>query len=236
MAPISHSRILVFQHVPFEGLGLMTDLLRQRGAEVTWQHWYSEPDAVLPDPDKVDLLIVMGGPMSIHDESAFPWLKREKAWLQQALAAGTPMLGICLGGQLIADALCAEVKANPVEEIGWFPIDWMPDGQALFGTEGECSTVLHWHGESFTLPDGARLLASSTACAQQGYLYGDRVVGLQFHLEMRPEDVAVLIENSREELVAGDWIQSEEELMSIPEHAMNENRALLARLLDRLLN
>jgi len=235
MAAMAHSRVLVFQHVPFEGLGLMEDLLRERDADVIWQPWFAQPDAMLPDPEAVDLLIVMGGPMSIHDETAFPWLKREKAWLRRALDADLPMLGICLGGQLIADALGAEVKANPIKEIGWFPVEWTPAGQALFATGVSAATVLHWHGETFSLPEGAQSLASSVVCEQQGYRYGDRVVGLQFHLEMRPEDVAELIENSREELVDGDWIQSEDELMSIPDDALNGNRVMLARLLDRLL-
>ncbi len=235
MSPMSHRRVLVFQHVPFEGLGQMEDLLRERGSDVIWQPWFAKPDAMLPDPEAIDLLIVMGGPMSIHDETAFPWLRREKAWLRRALDADLPMLGICLGGQLIADALGAEVKANPIKEIGWFPVEWTPAGQALFATDVSAATVLHWHGETFSLPEGAQLLASSAVCEQQGYRYGDRVVGLQFHLEMRPEDVTELIENSREELVDGDWIQSEVELVSIPDDALNGNRAMLARLLDRLL-
>lgn len=235
MAPVAPSRVLVFQHVPFEGLGLLEELLLERDAHVTRQPWFAQPDAMLPDPEKIDLLLVMGGPMSIHDEAAFPWLKREKAWLHRALDAGTPMLGICLGGQLLADGLGAEVQANPVREIGWFPLEWSSEGQALFETDGGLSTVLHWHGETFTLPDGALPLASSAACVQQGYRYGDRVVGLQFHLEMRTEDVAMLIENSREELVDGDWIQAEDELLSVPDAVVTENRAMLARLLDRLL-
>lgn len=232
---MSHPRILVFQHVPFEGLGLIAGLLEERGANVVWQRWFEQPDAVLPMPEEVDLLIVMGGPMSIHDEAIFPWLKHEKAWLRLAMTVGTPMLGICLGAQLIAESLGAAVAANPVAEIGWYPVEWTLHGQELFGTESCETTVLHWHGETFSLPVGALPLGSSTACAQQGFRHGDTVVGLQFHLEMRAEDVAQLIDHSQAELVDGDWVQDRAGLLGIPDEIVSENRALMARVLDRLL-
>ena len=229
-------KVLVFQHVPFEGLGQIEPLLSERGARVEWQRWFDEPDYCLPDPAAVDLLVVMGGPMSIHDEADYPWLSREKAWLRKALAAGIPMLGICLGAQLIADGLGAQVGRNPEPEIGWFPIELTEAGQVLFGENQAQLTVLHWHGETFDLPHGAERLASSAACAQQGFRYGDKVVGLQFHLEMLPENVDRLIAYSRDELIDRPWIQDEDRLRTEPAETFARTHEALRQLLSRLLD
>lgn len=236
---MSAPRVWVFQHVPFEGVGQIEPLLRDRGAEIHWLRWFEDPNACVPDPSEVDLLIVMGGPMSIHDEAEHPWLRREKEWIRAALAVGTAMLGICLGAQLIAACLGAEVTRNPEPEIGWFPIELTAAGRALWGFDRAQTTVLHWHGETFSLPVGAERLAGSAACADQGFRYRDRekgwVVGLQFHLEMRPEDVERLIAHSRDELADRPWIQGEARLRAEPEATFGHNHDLMRRLLSQLL-
>ena len=146
------------------------------------------------------------------------------------------MLGVCLGAQLIADVLGAPVTANPQREIGWLPIRWTPaaHGVPAFAHVPSTSVVFHWHGDTFALPAGTIQLASSGACRQQGFCTPDgRVVALQFHLEMRPQDVASLAAAGKAELAeAGDHVQPAERLLSeAPERA-----AALSPLLETCLD
>ena len=187
------------QHVPFEGLGIIEDWAIARGAAITvTQLFHNEP---LPDMDTFDWLVVMGGSMGIHDHAEHPWLVAEKEFIQQAIAAEKTVVGICLGAQLIADGLGAKVYPGPQKEIGWFPIQRSAGAPDLLP---EDAVVFHWHGDTFDLPDGATRLASSAACRNQGFVYNDRVVALQFHMETTPAGMEALIENCRDELPGVD--------------------------------
>ena len=181
-------RVLAFRHVPFEGIGLIGRILDERNVEVDYADLY-RADAVLPDVAAYDGLIFLGGPMSVNDD--LPYLTREMEWIRQAVARRQPILGICLGAQLIARAMGASVRSNPAKEIGWFDLRFT-DAAArdpLFqGLSRE--TVFHWHGETFELPPGAELLASSDLCRNQAFRLGDRVYALQFHLEVTPDMIA----------------------------------------------
>jgi GMP synthase-like glutamine amidotransferase len=160
-------------------------------------------------------LIVMGGPMGVFDHEAYPWLVREKVYLRSVIDRGIPILGICLGAQLLAAVLGAGIRTNPEKEIGWFPVIRTPNVPPFLSPVlPEEVTVFHWHGDTFALPEGAIRLYTSKACANQAFLYKDHVLGLQFHLETTRDSVAGLIDNCRHELVAGPWIQSEEEMLS----------------------
>jgi GMP synthase-like glutamine amidotransferase len=181
-------RVLVFRHVPFEGLGLIEPALAERHIEVDFADLY-QPDAAPPDIGRYHALIFMGGPISVNDDLQF--LRHEMGFIRQAVARRQPILGICLGSQLIARALGASVRRNPAKEIGWYGVRFTPvaDGDRLFDGLSE-ETVFHWHGETFDLPPGAELLASSDLCRNQAFRVGDRVYGLQFHLEVTPEIIA----------------------------------------------
>ncbi|HZT30808.1 MAG TPA: type 1 glutamine amidotransferase [Bryobacteraceae bacterium] len=182
-------RVVVLRHVPFEGLGRIADILRARAVAFAYTEAYGD-HPVLPPLHEAAGLIVMGGPMSVND--AVPSLQRETAYLAQAIASGKPVLGVCLGAQFIAKALGAKVYRNAVKEIGWAPVYWTEAARRdrLFGGLERPETVLHWHGETFDLPPGAELLARSDNCRNQAFRVGDRVYGLQFHLEATPEMVA----------------------------------------------
>ena len=181
-------RILIFRHVPFEGAGRIEALLRTRNIDFDYVDLYQDAAAV-PDAASWQGLILLGGPMSVNDDLRY--LRVEEQIIRDAVAARVPMLGICLGAQLLARAMGAAVRRNPVSEIGWFDLCFTDAAQRdpLFaGLNRE--TVFHWHGETLDLPQGAELLASSDLCRNQAFRWGDRVYGLQFHLEATPEMIA----------------------------------------------
>ena len=202
------------QHVPFEALGSMEPYLRGQGYRLSSTQLYLGQD--LPDLGGVDWLIVMGGPMGVHDESQYPWLAREKAFIERAMHGGKLVLGICLGAQLIAEVAGAKVSRNRHREIGWFPIQTGQEcaGTILGGVLPPAIEVFHWHGDTFEIPDGAVPLAASEACDNQGFLLESRILGLQFHLETTLQGARDLIENCGHELDGSRFVQSESEMLS----------------------
>lgn len=201
------------QHVSFEGLGSIGPWLEANGYEVTCTRFFES--AVLPDVEAIDLLVIMGGPMSVNDEDTFPWLVAEKRFVRECISAGKPVLGICLGAQMIASALGARVFANPVKEIGWFPVQSVADGKDLLFRFPPTETVFHWHGETFDLPPGARRLARSEACKNQAFQIGNSVIGLQFHLETTQESAEQIVAHCRDELVASTYVQTADQILSV---------------------
>jgi GMP synthase-like glutamine amidotransferase len=169
-------------------LGLIEPALRLRHIEVDYADLY-QPGAATPDIGRYDALIFMGGPMSANDD--LPFLRQEMTFIRQAIARRQPILGICLGSQLIARAMGATVRRNSAKEIGWYGLQFTPAaaGDRLFDELAQ-ETVFHWHGETFDLPPGAELLASSNLCHHQAFRAGEHVYGLQFHLEVTPEMIA----------------------------------------------
>lgn len=226
-------KVHCFQHVPFEGLGSMEQWLKSIGARVSTTKFYDQP--YLPGIEEIDWLIVMGGPMSVNDEGMLPWLRTERQFIAEAIAREKVVLGICLGAQLIASAMGAAVYRNPVREIGWFPVERVADSQksTLATFLPPRAEVFHWHGETFDLPADAVRIARSEACENQGFSIGDRVLGLQFHLETTPSSLNALVENCRSEIIPGRFIQSEEEMKSGPERFQHIN-AMMSALLDHL--
>ena len=200
------------QHVPFEGLGSIEIWLQNAGYEIASTNFYES--AELPSPNEIDLLVVMGGPMSVNDEDNYPWLVLEKEFVRKVIKTGKPVLGICLGAQLIANAIGEQVYPNSVKEIGWFPIRSVAtDTNAAF-VFPESTEVFHWHGETFSLPPGAIRIAESDGCENQAFQIGRSVIGLQFHLETTPESAQKLVANCRDELIPSLYVQCEEDILS----------------------
>jgi GMP synthase-like glutamine amidotransferase len=182
-------RYHVLQHVSFETPGLLADEIRERGHCLrTTALYQGEPLPALTD---FDVLIVMGGPMSIHDEAEYPWLRGEKELIGATIREGKKILGICLGAQLIAAVCGARVYRNPEKEIGFWPVRWVDKTEEI---------VFHWHGETFDLPEGAELWASSVACVNQAFSLGDRILAIQFHPEVTGDIIREMVANEGWEL------------------------------------
>jgi GMP synthase-like glutamine amidotransferase len=220
------------QHVPFEGLGSIEPWLNANGYEISATRLFRSEE--LPALHDIDLLVVMGGPMSVNDEKEFPWLAAEKEFVRDAIHSGKAVLGICLGAQLIAAALDAHVYPNAVKEIGWFPVMPIATSSSAIRSFPESVDVFHWHGETFDLPSGATQLAKSKGCENQAFQFGDSVVGLQFHLETTPESAKAIVTNCRAELLPSEYVQSESEILSTSLRKYRVINALMDQVLFHL--
>jgi GMP synthase (glutamine-hydrolysing) len=191
--------VRVVRHVPQEALGNLEAVLRSRGLELDVVDCFAEDWPAIEragfQPHELAGLVVMGGPMNADETERYPFLATDVDWLRQAVAAGLPTLGICLGAQLLAKSLGARVVRNRIKEIGWHEIELLPAALAdpLLAGSRAAETVFQWHGDTFDLPPGAVHLARSAACEQQIFRYGSGAYGLQFHLEITAEMV-------------GDWL------------------------------
>jgi GMP synthase (glutamine-hydrolysing) len=178
---------IALRHVAFEDLGLLGPVLAREG----WDVGYREASMVdLGDASlrEAELLVVLGGPVGVYETDSYPFLRRELALIEHRLSRNLPVLGICLGAQLMATALGGRVYPGPVKEIGWGRVELTADGAAscLSPLREEDAVVLHWHGDTFDLPDGAQRLASNQHYQNQAFAHGRKALALQFHLEADP--------------------------------------------------
>jgi GMP synthase-like glutamine amidotransferase len=224
-------RLHSFEHVPYEGLDRIGEWAKARGHAMTATCFYEE--ARLPPLEDWDLLCVMGGPMAVYEAEEIPWMPGELAYIEKAIAHGKRILGICLGSQLIAAALGAKVYPQPQKEIGWWPVHFLP---AARGTPlqvfGATAMMYHWHGDTFDLPAGATLLASSDACAHQAYAVGRNVLALQFHPEISFDTIGRWVQQSNSIKTPGGFVQSEAEMKRLAPHFLATLYEPLYRFLD----
>ncbi len=209
-------RALVLQHIACETPGEYEDVLRDRGAQlVRVELDEGEP---LPDPRTVDLIVAMGGPMSVNDESEYPWLAGEKAFIGEAVRGGIPFWGACLGVQLLAASLGARVYAGPAPEVGLMEVELTEAAgeDPVFGRLPRRLLTLQWHGDTFDLPAGAVRLAGSDAYPNQAFRWGERAYGVQFHVEVTSE-------------MAKEWAE-------VPQYAASLDRVLGPGSLPPLLD
>ncbi|PAF21046.1 GMP synthase [Terribacillus saccharophilus] len=216
----------VLQHVPFEDLAAIKDWGEDRGHSFRVHHLYDK--AVLPEAQDITLLIILGGPMSAND--ADYWIEEERKLIRQLMDRQKPLFGICLGAQQIAKALGATVFQGEQKEVGWHPIQTVT---THFPFIPDKMTVFHWHGEQFSLPHGAIRLFGNEVCENQGFIYRDNVIGLQFHFETTRESMEKLIVHDKDYVDDGMFVQSEEVMKASELPA--ENVDVLYKLLDHLV-
>ncbi len=220
-------RIHYLQHVPFENPGSILLWAAANKYPVSCTKLYA--GGKLPKQEEFDWLVIMGGPMNIYEEEKYPWLAAEKEFIKEAIHGNKVILGLCLGGQLIADVIGGRVIRNKYMEIGWFPVTMST--QVLqypqFSLFPERPVVFEWHGDTFVdLPAEAQLIASNEACANQAFMYGQRTYGFQFHLENLETIIRDLIDNCAEEMVQGPYVQTAEEILFHREYIKEDNQLM----------
>lgn len=227
-------KIHCFQHVPFEDLGCIGIWINQNNHKLTYTKFYEEYS--IPEPEDYDWLIIMGGPMGIYDYEQYQWLSEEKRAIKKAIDANKTVIGICLGSQLIANVLGEKVYRNPEKEIGWFEINLTEQAKTanlLVGQTAEKRMVFHWHGDTYNIPANSIHLAYSSCCKSQAFLFNENVLGLQFHLEVTEESIKNMIKNAGNELVGGNFIQSESAILSQTQF-IEANNKMMFELLNNL--
>ena len=224
-------RMRCVMHAPFEGPAAIEDWVRAKGWQMVITRTYAGEK--LPSVDEFDILVLMGGPQSPFEIDQYPYLQDEIVLVSQATAASKAMIGFCLGSQIIAEALGAATLRSPEREVGVFPVKLTKEGREdpVFGIFPEAFPVFHWHNDIPGIPEGAVLLANSPGCPRQAFRYGDRVYGLQFHLEPTRESAGELIDNCPADLAPGKYVQTAEQILSADFAAINKK---MIAILDAL--
>lgn len=223
-----------------ETLGNIGTWVSLKGHTLTKTLLYEK--AVFPAPEDFDLLLIMGGTMSVYQEKEFPWLRSEKEFVRKVIDEGKPVLGSCFGAQMIAEVLGGKVTRNRFKEIGWHRVKALAGEKLKMKNEGVMNswlpsglfpefTAFMWHGDTFEIPAGAVRIFESEACPNQGFIYGENVLGLQFHPEADRRWIGNLIEDSGHELVEGEYIQSKEEILEY-ERFLGDSRSIAFSLMD----
>lgn len=225
-------RIHCILHETFEGLASINDWILKNNHTVSFTHTYLKES--FPDVNSFELLIIMGGTASVYEEEKYTWLIEEKRFIHQAIINNRKILGICLGAQLLADILNAKVYKGPEKEIGWFPVHFNQTEMSGLSFLPEKQTVFHWHGDTFDIPDHATKIGFSEAIPNQGFVYNDKIIALQFHLEMNENQVRLMLSHGKKELTTiGKYIQGENQILENLNFFADNNRLMYA-ILDYL--
>ena len=220
------------QHVPYEHPGIIMQWATSRA--LTIETLLLQEDPVFPRLNPDDMLLVMGGPMGAFDDAQYPWMPKEKQFIKDAIAHRIPTIGICLGAQMIAAVLDADVTANAYTEIGFFPVAMSKSAaqNPLFSDVPRVFTPFHWHSDTFFIPKGAMRIAGNDACMNQGFIGPGKVLGLQFHLEVNTK----LIDEWTDKLPPQSdppYVQSLAEITAAAARHTSLNRTILETVLDR---
>jgi GMP synthase (glutamine-hydrolysing) len=226
-------RIHLLLHVPYETPGCIETWIKEKGYIYSITALYA--GEIIPDISEIDWLIVMGGPMSVHDTDTISWLSDEKQIIKEAVVQNKIIIGICLGSQIIAEVLGSSIYKNEVKEIGWMPVKKNPMkvNSSLLCKFNEVETVFHWHGETFDIPHGAVHGFNSEECVNQCFIYHNRIIGLQFHVEVTEDLLESMIVNGIDELVPGRSIQ-DADMIRKGAHHIKRNNELMFSILDAM--
>jgi len=225
-------RIHTIIHAPFEKAGIIESWALNQGYDLSSTHTYKGEK--LPDVSAIDFLIVMGGPQSPTKLDKYPYLRDEITLTKQVIDQNKAVLGVCLGAQIIGESLGAKTERSPNKEIGVYPIQLTKDGECdpIFKAFPQSFDVMHWHNDMPGMPEGAVLLAYSEGCPRQVIRYGDRVYGLQCHMEMTNELVKGMTEHCAEDLKSGKYIQETKKLLA---NDLSEINRKMIFILDHLV-
>lgn len=227
-------RLHYLQHELFEDPANILVWAENKGFKLSKTMVFKEEK--YPSSSSFDWLVIMGGSMGVHDESDYPWLIKEKRFIEEAIKNGRRVVGICLGAQLISHVLGGGVRKNDSTEIGWYPVRLTPSAASSKAFEGFQNEFIafHWHGDTFEIPKSAIHLAESDACMNQAFEYADgTVVGLQFHIEVDKRCLTGMAEYLNKHKVTGRYVQNPSELM-VSDRILNNIRVLLNRMLDNI--
>ncbi len=226
-------RIHILRHEPFDDAATIVRWAKARGFSVSTTRFYAADP--LPRTHALDALVVMGGTMNVYQYREFPWLMRERDFLWDAVEKRVPTLGICLGAQLLADVLGGSVRRNRHQEIGWHRVTLTEEARALplFDAWPPELTVFQWHEDTFDLPFGAVRLAYGSGCENQGFVYKERAIGIQFHPEMSRRGIRALMRACAHAPLTGPFVQTPAEMLA-GMHLADDAQRLLFGLLERL--
>ena len=211
---------LVLQHIECEYLGTIEDYMRSRDMDYKYINLYAREDVPVDRLDEYEGIIVLGGPMNVYEEDKYPFLKDEDILLKKAIEKDMPVLGICLGAQLLAKAMGAKVTRGQKKEIGWYELNITEEGKRdrIFKEFPETMTVFQWHGDTFEIPHGASWLASSALFPHQAFRIKNNIYGLQFHLEVTEEMIREWVDEYKEEISLLPYIDPGKILEDTPLH------------------
>lgn len=216
-------RINIIQHTPNERPGSILDWAHDRNHDVYIYHPYQF--GYLPKVDETDMLVIMGGPMSVNDD--IDWIESERDIIKELAQRDVPIFGACFGAQQLSKAFGGKITASPVKEVGWAPVYLKSD--VIDGIPAEL-TAMHWHGETFKIPDNAELLFSSELLANQGFIIGHRIVGLQFHFELQTDNVREIVTNDFNYIDGSVFKQTKEDILA--REVPKENKDVMYTILD----
>jgi len=226
-------KIHILQHVSFEPAGMITDWAKLHRHFLSYSFLF-EKEICWPAPNDMDMLVIMGGVMGVYEEDEYDWMLVEKAFIKNAINAKKKVFGVCLGAQFIAESLGAKVFPHTAKEIGWFEVEKVVPHK-LTQKLPQTFTTFHWHGDTFNLPDNAIHLFKTEGCEQQGFVYNDHVAGLQFHMEVKEDLLNGMTENERAELVKDKYVQTEEEVKSLMQQYINQQKKFMYNFLDAFI-
>jgi GMP synthase-like glutamine amidotransferase len=210
----------------------LADWAAEKNHTTTYTRVFEE--ATFPLIDAFDMLVIMGGVMGVYEEDEYAWMPAEKAFIKRAIEAKKKVFGVCLGAQFIAESLGAKVFPHTTKEIGWFEVEKVAQHK-LTQKLPQTFTTFHWHGDTFNLPDNAIHLFKTEGCAQQGFVYNDHVAGLQFHMEVKEDLLNGMTENERAELIKDKYVQSEEEVKSLMQQYISQQKKFMYEFLDAFI-